>query len=139
MPDDNDHDELTILKTRFEEYRLSMSDRLVKLNELREQVTADREAYLRNDVYQARHEDLRKRIEAVNEASGIRHDTLANELRTRIEALSKEMFQRIDANYASLNERLAPVINTQSRLIGIGVALMALAALLGSLLGHFWK
>lgn len=124
---ENEHDRLVTLETRFEEYRIAMSDRLQKLNELRDAVTTDRDMYLRIDVYTARHEDLRKRIEAVNEASLTRHDTLEKEMRARDES-----------NYSALSERISPLASAVSRLTGVGATLIVLAGILGALVGHFW-
>lgn len=133
-----DHDLLIGHLARFEEYCRGIEDRLGKLNELREQVTQDREAYLRNDVYSARHEDLRKRIESINESSQIRHDTLQKELLQRIELSHQALMQRMEANYSELDKQLGPLIASQSRMIGVGAALVTVAALAGGLLGHLW-
>lgn len=96
MSEGEDHDRLVILETQFAEYRRAMEERLMKLNELREQVTSDRESFLRNDVYVARHEDLRRRMETVDEASRSRHDTLEKEMRSRMESNYGELDKRID-------------------------------------------
>src|SRR5438309_570739 len=49
----------------LQEARVVIDARLEKLNELRQEVTRDRGEYLRNDVYDSKHENLIKRIQVV--------------------------------------------------------------------------
>lgn len=149
-----DHDLLVAHLARFAEYVKATDERMGKLNELREQVTQDREFYLRNDVYNARHEDLRRRLEAVADGAATRHDNLQKELNQRLESAQKELEQhmestqrtleqRIQGNYSTLDERIRPVTDAQSKMLGIGQGAWAMIVLavgvLAALIGHLWK
>ena len=96
-----DHDTVIELGARFNEYRNAIELRLEKLNELRESVTADRNQFIRQDVYYTRLSALEARLE---------------EDRKAISALG----------------------TWQSRMMGVGFAIIAMAGLLGGMIGHVW-
>ena len=58
MSDNPDHDALTNLLARFDEYRNSTADRLEKLNELRKEVERDRNAFVRQDIWKEQHRQV---------------------------------------------------------------------------------
>lgn len=58
MADDRhcpDHDRLTELITRFDEFRVANDQRMEKLNDLRNEVVEDRSVNVRSDVFEVRH------------------------------------------------------------------------------------
>lgn len=127
-----DHDLLVAHLARFEEYVRAMEDRLEKLNELREQTSGFQKEYLRYDVFDARDTDIRKRVEANDLASTQRYDNLQKELELKVEA-----------NYKNHDDRIAALTTAQSRMLGMGAALITVATLagglIGALIGHVWK
>lgn len=62
-----DHDTLISLVAQVNEYRIAIEQRLEKLNELRAQVSQDRQVYLRSDVYDAAHQELQRRVDKIQE------------------------------------------------------------------------
>lgn len=122
-----DHDLVIYLLATLREYRAALGDKLNKLNELREQVSQDREAFLRSDVYDARHKELSDRVE-----NGL------NSLQREVESNYRELMQRLESQNKLISERVDPLVSGLSRLTGIGATLVVIAGLLGVVLGHFW-
>jgi hypothetical protein len=116
-----DHDSLVDLRARFEEFRISLDDRLrtrdlvlenrlEKLNELREQVSEDRSAYVRGDTFQASTREVRLMTEAVKRES--------------------------DVKLEEMNKALERVQNWQSKWVGVTAALIAVSGLVGAFIGY---
>jgi DNA-directed RNA polymerase len=109
----NDHEALIELLATFREYRNAMEDRLEKLNELREQVLKDRDAYLRNDVYAVQHEEVKKRVELLDD--------------------------NLTARINQWLQRIVDLERWQAKMIGIGLALAALMTVVGVMIGRLWR
>jgi chromosome segregation ATPase len=108
-----DHDSLVDLRARFEEFRVSLDDRLrtrdlvlenrlEKLNELREQVSEDRSAYVRTETFQA-------------------------------------SVREVDVRMEERDKTIERIQNWESKLIGVAAALIALAGLVGAFIGYIIK
>ncbi len=121
---DGDHDSLVDLRARFEEFRISLDDRLKtrdlvlenrleKLNELREQVSEDRSAYVRTDTFQAS----------------------VREVRLMTEAVKKELDVRLE----EMNKTVERMQNWQSKWVGVSAALIAVSGLVGVFIGYVVK
>jgi hypothetical protein len=122
-----DHDRLLELKARFEEYRTSMDGRLEKLNELRGQVETDRLLYLRADVFDVRHQEILKSSQemAARLDNYMRADVFAVRL--------AEVLKRAE----ELAARVLSLEKWQSHLLGISGTLIAVALVIGALVGRF--
>jgi hypothetical protein len=119
-----DHDALVDLRARFEEFRLNLDNRLLtaaqvlegrleKLNELREQVSEDRTAYVRTDTFQAS----------------------VREVRLMTEAVKKELDVRLE----EMNKTVERMQNWQSKWVGVSAALIAVSGIVGIFIGYVVK
>jgi hypothetical protein len=115
------------LKAHFEEYRSAMDARLEKLNELRGQVETDRLLYLRADVFDVRHQEVLKQGQEM--ARRLENYLLADVFNVR----QDEVLKRAE----ELSARVLDLEKWQSRLLGISGTLIAVALVVGALIGRF--
>lgn len=104
----------------FDAYQDGVSVKLHDVNKLRDQTIADRQEFLRSDIYEREHQAMELKIEE------------------GLHSIKSEFEQRLKSQELTIKAQGTWIDGMTGKLIGAGVVILALASVIAWLIPHPW-